>query len=286
MNAIIMAAGTSSRFVPLSLEKPKGLLEVKREVLIERQIRQLNEAGVEDITIVTGYKAAAFTYLQNKFGVSLVYNEDYNRFNNTSSVIRVIDRLSDTFICCSDHYFSRNVFLDKSDDSYYAALYAKGQTEEYCLGLDNHDYIKEVIVGGHDAWYMAGHVYFTDSFSRKFREIMNKEYSKDSVRCGYWEDVYIEHINDLPMQIKRYADSDIFEFDTLDELRDFDDSYVKNTRSAILKDICERMSWKESEVTHITKLSFAETKAVFTLEHLGEHFIVAWFPDNMTIERQ
>ena len=83
MNAIIMAAGTSSRFVPLSLEKPKGLLEVKGEVLIERQIRQLKEAGVQDITIVTGYKAAAFYYLQNKYGVRLVYNEDYNRYNNT-----------------------------------------------------------------------------------------------------------------------------------------------------------------------------------------------------------
>ena len=286
MNAIIMAAGTSSRFVPLSLEKPKGLLEVKGEVLIERQIRQLKKAGVEDITVVTGYKAAAFDYLQDKFGASLVYNEDYNRYNNTSSVIRVIDRLSDTFICCSDHYFSRNVFLDKADESYYAARYANGQTGEYCLGLDEHDYIKEVIVGGHDAWYMAGHVYFTDSFSRKFREIMNKEYAKDSVRNGYWEDVYIEHINELPMQIRRYADSDIFEFDTLDELREFDDSYVENTRSMILKGICRRMSWKESEVAHITKHSFAETKAEFSLEHLGEQFNVAWTPEKIIIVKQ
>ena len=286
MNAIIMAAGTSSRFVPLSLEKPKGLLEVKGEVLIERQIRQLKEAGVEDITVVTGYKAAAFDYLQGKFGVSLVYNEDYNRYNNTSSVIRVIDCLSDTFICCSDHYFSRNVFLDKADESYYAARYAKGQTGEYCLALDDHDYIKEVIVGGNDAWYMAGHVYFTDSFSRKFREIMNKEYAKDSVRNGYWEDVYIDHINELPMQVKRYADSDIFEFDTLDELRDFDDSYIEDTRSAILKDICKRMSCKESELFHIKKISFAETSAEFTIECHREIYRIAWTPDNILINRQ
>ena len=286
MNAIIMAAGTSSRFVPLSLEKPKGLLEVKGEVLIERQIRQLKEAGVQDITIVTGYKAAAFYYLQNKHGVRLVHNEDYNRYNNTSSVIRVIDRLSDTFICCSDHYFSRNVFLDKADDSYYAARYAKGQTGEYCLRMDNHDYIKDVKVGGHDAWYMAGHVFFTDTFSRRFRDIMKKEYRKESVRNGYWEDVYIEHINELPMQVKRYDDSDIFEFDTLDELREFDNSYIENTRSAILKDVCTRMSWKESEVTHISKHSFAETSAEFTLECHGEIYRIAWTPDNISINKQ
>ena len=35
-NAIIMAAGLSSRFAPLSYEKPKGVLTVRGEVLIER----------------------------------------------------------------------------------------------------------------------------------------------------------------------------------------------------------------------------------------------------------
>ena len=36
-NAIIMAAGTSSRFAPLSFERPKALIEVRGEILIERQ---------------------------------------------------------------------------------------------------------------------------------------------------------------------------------------------------------------------------------------------------------
>lgn len=280
-----MAAGTSSRFVPISLEKPKGLLEVKGEVLIERQIRQLKEAGVEDIIVVTGYKAQAFEYLGEKYGVSLVHNEDYNRYNNTSSVIRVIDRLADSFLCCSDHYFSRNVFMDSTEVSYYAARYAKGTTGEYCLTMDSHDYIKEVSIGGIDAWYMAGHVFFSDSFSRKFREIMKQEYSKESVRNGYWEDVYIQHINELPMQVKRYADSDIFEFDTLDELREFDKSYIEDTRSAILKEICTRMSWEEQEVSHIKKINMEENDAFFTLKHKGETYQVSWTPSNLIIDR-
>ena len=40
-NAVIMAAGISSRFAPLSYEKPKALIPVKGEVLIERQINQI-----------------------------------------------------------------------------------------------------------------------------------------------------------------------------------------------------------------------------------------------------
>ena len=106
-----MAAGTSSRFVPLSNEKPKGLLKVKGEILIERQIRQLQEAGVCDIIVVVGYMAEQFAYLKEKFGVKLVMNEDYNRYNNTSSIIRVIDELEDTYICSSDNYFPNNVFF-------------------------------------------------------------------------------------------------------------------------------------------------------------------------------
>lgn len=63
-NAIIMAAGTASRFAPLSFEKPKALIEVRGEILIERQINQLQEAGIKEIIIVTGYKAEQFEYLK------------------------------------------------------------------------------------------------------------------------------------------------------------------------------------------------------------------------------
>ena len=90
-NAIIMAAGTSSRFAPLSYERPKALIEVKGEILIERQIRQLKEAGINEIIIVTGYKSEQFNYLEKKFGVKLIYNPYYLTRNNNSSIYVVKD---------------------------------------------------------------------------------------------------------------------------------------------------------------------------------------------------
>lgn len=272
MNAIIMAAGTSSRFVPLSVEKPKGLLEVKGEILIERQIRQLREAGVEDITIVTGYKSEMFSYLRAGFGVETVFNEDYNRYNNTSSVIRVLDRLDDTFICCSDHYFSKNVFAESKQDSYYAARFAKGETGEYCLTSDPNGYITQVLVGGHDAWYMAGHVFFTKAFSDRFKAILRREYDNEQVRHGYWEDVYIKHIQELPMQVRHYSDEDIFEFDTLDELREFDKSYVYDTRSIIVKDICHKLSCAENELHGFQKMKHDGDFLLFSFCHKEDRY--------------
>ena len=182
MNAIIMAAGMSSRFAPLSYEKPKGLLVVKGEVLIERQIRQLQEAGITDITVVVGYMKEQFFYLEDKFGVQIVINEDYYRYNNISTLIRVLDRIDETFICSSDNYFSENVFLEKPVSTYYSAEYAEGQTEEYCLTTNAEDIITNVTIRGKDAWYMIGHVYFDRPFSVSFCEILRNEYEK-SAEC-------------------------------------------------------------------------------------------------------
>lgn len=256
LNAVIMAAGTSSRFVPLCVERPKGLLEVKGEVLIERQIRQLHEAGITDITIVVGYKADMYQYLQGKYDVDIVMNEDYERYNNTSSVIRVLDRLADTYLCSSDNYFPRNVFLGEPTESYYSALYAEGPTDEYCISTDEKGNILGVTVGGHDSWYMIGHAYFNKAFSDRFVRILEKEYENTETRQGYWEDVYIRHISELPMKINRYASGDIFEFDTLDELRLFDDSYLSDTRSTILKAICSSYGWKEEDLHEFRKIKF------------------------------
>ncbi len=254
-NAIILAAGTSSRFVPLSAEIPKGLLEVKGEILIERQIRQLKEAGIDDITIVIGYKAEMFQYLEYKYGVKLVLNEDYCRYNNTSSVIRVLDKLRNTYICSSDNYFSGNVFLEKPRSSYYSALYADGFTREYCLKVDDVDNITGVSVGGKDCWYMIGHVYFSNDFSSLFKEILVSEYEKEETKHGYWEDVYLKFLNQLPpMKIHRYSEEDIHEFDSIDELRNFDKSYINDTRSKVLKNIAYRLNCAEAALSQFEKI--------------------------------
>ena len=255
INAIIMAAGTSSRFVPLSAEIPKGLLEVKGEILIERQIRQLKEAGITDITIVVGYKAHKFEYLKDKYCVELVLNEDFNRYNNTSSMIRVLDRLGNTYICSSDNYFPENVFIEEPEHSYYSALYAKGETGEYCIVTDSNNNITGVSIGGKDSWYMVGHVFFFKDFSYAFKKLLIEKYAKDEVKQGYWEDVYISHINQLPqMSMRRYAEHEIEEFDSIDELRLFDKSYISDTRSSVLKEIAGRMECKEENLSGFKKL--------------------------------
>ena len=86
-NAVILAAGLSSRFAPISYERPKGLLRVRGDILIERQIEQLQAAGINDIVVVVGYKKEAFFYLEEKYGVKIVVNRAYAERNNNSSLM-------------------------------------------------------------------------------------------------------------------------------------------------------------------------------------------------------
>lgn len=249
-NAIIMAAGTASRFAPISYEKPKALITVRGEVLIERQIRQLKEAGIHEIIIVTGYKAEQFEYLKKKFGVTLVHNPEYLTKNNHSSIYAVKDYLKNSYICSSDNYFLQNPFENKVANSFYSCVFAKGKTQEWCISEKN-GWIENVVVGGKDSWVMLGHVFWSESFSEKFISILEEEYNRPETAGKLWETIYIEHIKDLPLAIKKYPDDYIFEFDTLDELREFDLTYWNNSGSNILKKCADELGIEEKDLTQI-----------------------------------
>lgn len=225
-NAVIMAAGLSSRFAPLSYTIPKPLLRVKGEILIERQIRQLKEAGIGKIYLVVGYKKEMFSYLTEKYGVCLLENPDYAVRNNNSSIYAARHILGNSYICSSDNYFMENVFEPYVYHSYYAASYANGATKEYCLTTDGDDLITGVSVGGSDSWYMMGHVYWNREFSSRFIKFLEKEYDDPDTRQMYWENIYMEHIPELPLYIRRYPEGVVREFDSLKELCQFDPSYI------------------------------------------------------------
>ena len=269
-NAIIMAAGLASRFAPLSYEKPKGLLVVKGEVLIERQIRQLRSVGITDIVVVAGYMKDLFYYLEDKFkGLHVVDNDDYYRYNNTSTLVRVLDKLKNTYICSSDNYFTYNVFEPYVYSAYYAAAYFPGPVNEWGIKVNKKDIITGIEHYPVDMWCMMGHAYFDGSFSSTFKKILQEEYKSPNVRKELWEAVFERHVNELSMSIRRYGDGTIYEFDSLDDLRQFDASFFNNTGSEVIKRICKKLQCAEMDITDIsvTNSDAAELSFAFTCKN-------------------
>lgn len=247
-NAVIMAAGLSSRFAPISYEKPKGLLSVHGETLIERQIRQLHEVGVTDILVVVGYKKEYFFFLEEKYGVRIVVNDEYAARNNHSSLYRVREDLGNTYICSSDVYYTENPFEKYVYQAYYASQYVEGPTEEWCLKTGSGDRITSACIGGSDSWIMIGHAYFDRTFSGQFKSILEADYHKAETIDKLWESLYLDHIKKLTMVIRRYPDSSIHEFDTLDELRSFDPSFIDNVDSEVLENIAKVLQCERKDI--------------------------------------
>lgn len=275
-NAIILAAGLSSRFVPFSFEKPKGLISVRGEILVERQIKQLKDAGINDITLIVGYKKEHFFYLENKFNVKILVNEEYAQFNNPSSLNLCLDEISNTYICSSDNYFLENPFSKYEYQPYYSAEFSEGETNEYCMGLSG-DLITSVHPeGGRDAWFMIGHVYFDSAISEKFKEIFRKEYLSLEMRKSLWEDIYAKHVEEIKLHIKKYH-KNIFEFDSYEELREFDPLFLEFSDSKIIRNISRTLNCLPGDIRDIKKIKEGMTNNSFSFS-VGENRYVYRHP--------
>lgn len=235
-NAIIMAAGFGLRSLPLSRIVPKGLYKVRGEILIERQIKQLQEAGIKEIIVVVGYLKEKFYYLKEKYGVIIIENDDYYRYNNISSLYVAKKYLKNSFICCSDNYFNINVFKEYVYDSYYSCKYTEDYADEHCVMKTSGEYITEIHKGGSQAWYTIGEAFFSKSFSEIFLKYLDAEYENIETKKMIWDDFHIKHIDELPLRLVKYSDEIVQEFDTIEDIIAFDDKFLEY-RDEILDEI-------------------------------------------------
>lgn len=255
-NAVILAAGMSTRFVPLNYEKPKGLLEVHGEPLIERQIRQLKEKGINEIIIVVGHMKERFEYLAGKYGVILISTDDFAERNNHASVYAARDYLKNTIITSSDLYFSENIFQRYAYDAYYCTIYHPGKTAERGIETDEDDRIVKTMYGDkcYDIWVTLGYAFFSKRFSENYIRIMEKEFDLPETANKFWADIQDHHLDDLFMYAKRCDAGIIHEFDSLEELREFDGRYVYDSGSQIMRKICKVLAVKENNIVGIESL--------------------------------
>lgn len=274
-NAIILAAGKSNRFAPFTYEKPKGMFRVKGEILIERQIEQLHQAGIIDVYVVVGYMKEKFFYLEQKYGVKLIVNNEFGTKGNLYSLYKARNYMEDTFICCADHYFADNPFLysNKHNKSYRACAYKKGKFREFAVECSDADVITNMKVGGNDSLAMVGHAYFNERFSRIFREYMENEINDFGVASMFWEEFYARHCRQLTLYKREFEASDILEFDSIEDLRKFDSEFLINVDSEIIYNICDTLQCNPNDILNISIINAGLTNVSFAFECCGTKYV-------------
>ena len=273
-NAIIMSAGMSTRLAPLSFDKPKGLFEIKNEILIERQIKQLKEAGINDITIVLGYKKESFFYLGEKYNVNIVINEHYESKNNSETLYLVRDKLNNTLICSCDQYFIHNPFNEFEYETFYTVVKNNNNIEEPHVELGPNGKINNFNKGKKNGYILLGFAYFNEEFGKAFKKLLEDHHQSGEFDSEFWENVYKKYINKLPpMYIDIRKEGEIFEFDNLKQLRDFDSKYIENTESKIMHNISKTLNCREGEITDFLPIKEGLTNTSYTFKVNGTKYV-------------
>lgn len=273
-NAVILAAGASTRFIPLSLEQPKGLFEVKGERLIERQIQQLQEAGIRNITIVLGYKKEMFYYLEDKYGVRFIINESFNLKNNIESLYLARQELRSTYICVSDSYFVENPFNQFEYQCFNAGVTIGEPSDEIYADTDENNRIIKLEKGRSQGRVLLGHAFWTKAFSDAFLQLAEKDREVGTYASAFWELMVKDYLDVLPpIAFKEYAAGNIFEFDYFEELRSFDTQYLGHTHSEIIRNIKLVFRCDEEDIINFRNVSKGMTNTSFIFQIHGVDYI-------------
>ena len=106
MKAIILAAGKGSRLGKIGGKKPKCLMEIEDNTLLEIQINTLHNCGIKDISVVRGYEGKKI----NIPGLNYYENPDYEKANMLHSLFCAREEMDEeTLILYSDIIFEEDV---------------------------------------------------------------------------------------------------------------------------------------------------------------------------------
>ncbi|RMH45215.1 MAG: phosphocholine cytidylyltransferase family protein [Deltaproteobacteria bacterium] len=105
MKGVLLAAGRGTRLEPITLDRPKCLVPVGGVPIVDRMIRRLAEAGIDDLVVVTGHcgdvLAAHLAASADRCAraATVVYNEHYHDWGNFYSLLVARDAIGgDSFV--------------------------------------------------------------------------------------------------------------------------------------------------------------------------------------------
>ena len=99
--------------------------------MIERQIKQLHEVGIRNITIAVGYLKEKFEYLIDKYDVKLLYNPEYTSktpwppFTGARKVLEG----RNMYVLSSDNWMRENMYHAYECGAWYSSCLSEGRDQ-------------------------------------------------------------------------------------------------------------------------------------------------------------
>jgi L-glutamine-phosphate cytidylyltransferase len=116
--AILLSAGKGSRLLPLTADRPKCLIAFSGKSLLEWQIDTLQEGGVGEIVIVTGFREELVDAVAStRDGVRTLFNPFYHVADNLGSVWMAREELRGDLLVLNGDTLVSPALLDRVLDA-------------------------------------------------------------------------------------------------------------------------------------------------------------------------
>lgn len=271
--AVILAAGQGHGTIPLENELPKALLRVQGEALIERQIRQLHEVGITDITVVTGYMKEKLEYLIDQFQLNLVYNPKYASRNNLHSLFLVRHLLEDAYIIPCDLWFNENPFRSFEPCSWYMVTDEQDPDSSVIVTKQKRlSLCKKDAVGSH----MVGIAFVHRDYFSLFSSILKDADEHPFYRSQFWEAALFSppERKRIPIVYARIYSSDKYvEVHTIEQLHE-PAAPSLNPGSELLQCAADVLKCSPHELRNIRALKKGMTNRSFLFDHKHSSYIM------------
>lgn len=233
-NATILAAGMGTRMGKMTQKKPKCLIEVNGETILENMLKNLIEAEIKHCTIVIGYLGEL---IREKFGnrygnieIEYLENKQYETTNDMYSFWIARDTVRrGTLLIESDIFLKRGVITDvlknAGGKSFYLAGMYRDDRHNILLATDS-DGIIDKILDSNDVHsskrkeYLisAGILLIQPDLGKKLISWLDS-YVREGKLKVYYDSIIARHIGEHPFFTYLIPGSSWVEIDTEDDLK-------------------------------------------------------------------
>lgn len=223
MNAIILAAGLGSRLKELTKNKHKALFTIDGVPNIERTIKFLNEIGVKEIYIVTGYLSEQFDYLKENFGINLIKNNKYKEQNNLASFSLALPYFGNSFVIDGDVVLIKNILQIPSSSAYFTTIRQNSDKKEWVIKTINNK-ITGIEICNKKAPSLLGISFFTKkdaSIIKNHIKSLSKNAFLDPKK--YYDDAIVEVLDNIDMGFINVDNNLVAEIDDVSDINELDE---------------------------------------------------------------